>query len=81
MAILLYYNIMYYDENNLYGWSMSQPLPIGNFKWGNEDYYKSGKSCIIEEYPKDLEKYPLIQKIFTNRTAPKNETKYPLMPP
>ena len=35
--------IMYFDENNLYGLSMSQPSPIGNFKWRNEDYYKSGK--------------------------------------
>ena len=39
---------------------MSQSLPIGNFKWRNEDYksdYKSGKPCIVEvdlEYPKDI---------------------------
>ena len=50
--------IMYYNENNLYGWSMSQSLPIGNFKWRNEDYYKSGKPYIVEvdlEYPKDIQ--------------------------
>ena len=50
--------IMNYDENNLYGWSISQPLPIGNFKRRNEDYYKSGKPCIVEadlEYPKDIQ--------------------------
>ena len=28
---------MYFDKNNLYGWSMSQSLPIGNFKWRNEN--------------------------------------------
>lgn len=29
--------IQYYDANNLYGWSMSQPLPIGNFAFLNEE--------------------------------------------
>ena len=37
---------------------MSQSLPIGNFKWRNEDYYKSGKACIVEvdlQCPKDIQ--------------------------
>jgi hypothetical protein len=25
--------IVYLDANNLYGWAMSQPLPIGNYNW------------------------------------------------
>jgi hypothetical protein len=25
--------IVYVDANNLYGWSMSQPLPIGGYRW------------------------------------------------
>jgi len=28
--------ITYLDANNLYGWAMSQKLPIGNFKWMTE---------------------------------------------
>ena len=25
--------IKYLDANNLYGWAMSQKLPVNNFKW------------------------------------------------
>ena len=26
-------HILYLDDNNLYGWAMSQPLPTGGFRW------------------------------------------------
>ncbi len=29
--------ISYLDANNLYGWAMSQPLPLRNFRWLNDN--------------------------------------------
>ena len=60
--------IQYLDANNLYGWEMSQKLPVDGFKWKeniskfNEDFMKnydedSNKEYILEvdvEYPKNL---------------------------
>ena len=37
--------LMYLDGNNLYGWAMSQKLPINGFKWA-EDLSKFNKSFI-----------------------------------
>ena len=64
--------LMYLDANNLYGWVMSQKLPVDNFKWiekddisnFNENFIKScdensDKGYIPEvdvEYPKNLHK-------------------------
>ena len=52
------------DANNLYGWAMSQSLPVGNFQWLNEDkiytytkYPEWIRSCPLEvdlEYPREL---------------------------
>ena len=58
--------IQYLDVNNLYGWAMSQKLPVNNFKWVedtsriNEEFTKkynenSNKGYILEvdvKYPK-----------------------------
>ena len=59
--------IMYLDANNLYGWAMSQHLPISNFRWMTEKQISklnvarynenSEKGLILEvdlEYPKEL---------------------------
>ena len=58
--------IQYLDANNLYGWAMSQKLPVNGFKWVNneinEEFIKnydenSDKGYILEEdikYPKKL---------------------------
>ena len=36
--------ISYIDMNNLYGWAMMQPLPIGDFKWLEPKLYKQTKT-------------------------------------
>ena len=58
--------IQYLDANNLYGWAMSQKLPLNGFKWVNdeinEDFIKnydenSDKGYILEadvKYPRKL---------------------------
>ena len=56
--------ITYLDANNLYGWAMSQPLPISEFKWEDnlddiilEDYVDGPRGLVLEvdlEYPQDL---------------------------
>ena len=60
--------LMYLDANNLYGWAMSQKLPVNGFKWENDlsrfnkDFIKnynedSDVGYFLEvdtEYPKEL---------------------------
>ena len=57
--------LVYLDANNLYGWAMSQPLPVKEFDWMSEEDLQNwknfveeeGKGCILEVdllYPKEL---------------------------
>ena len=51
--------IQYLDANNLYGWAMSQSLPVSNFKWMTESHLENWREipCILEvdlEYPKEF---------------------------
>ena len=51
--------IQYLGENNLYGWAMSQKLPVNGFKWVNNEIYEE----FIKNYNENTEvdiKYPRI---------------------
>ena len=48
-------HIMYYDENNLYGWVKSQPLPYSGFKWVDITPAEQGEILEVDlEYPAEL---------------------------
>ena len=62
--------IMYLDANNLYGHSMSKPLPYKNFKWSDDltlDPIQKGIYEVDIEIPKELhdklKDYPLCPEI------------------
>jgi len=38
----------YLDANNLYGWVMIQPLPVGKFEWMENVENWHDKPCILE---------------------------------
>ena len=39
---------MYLDANNLYGWEMSQKLPVDGFKWVKN--LSKSNECFIKDY-------------------------------
>ena len=64
--------IMYFNANNLYGHSMSKPLPYKNFKWSNDltldpNNLQTGIYEVNLEIPDDLhdkfKDYPLCPEI------------------
>ena len=77
--------IQYLDANNLYGWAMGQPLPVGNFMWLSQDeietfmkYPEWIRSCTLEvdlEYLHDFHdlhnNYPLAPETVTVNDTPK----------
>ena len=51
--------VTYLDANNLYGWAMMKPLPVGDFHWmtGDELWNWMEFPCVLEvdlEYPEEL---------------------------
>ena len=63
-------HLLYLGANNLYGYSMIQPLPYKNFKWSNNltlDKLQTGIYEVDIEIPKELHEkfkdYPLCPEI------------------
>ena len=46
--------ILYLDANNLYGWTMSQRLPVNGFKWVQNVSKKDGLVIVIKIVIKDI---------------------------
>ena len=51
--------VPYLDANNLYGWAMMKPLPVGDFHWMNDAEIQHWREfpCVLEvdlEYPEEL---------------------------
>ena len=46
--------VIYLDANNLYGWAMSQKLPVNGFKW--KKYVSKFDEDFIKNYDEDSNK-------------------------
>ena len=46
----------YLDANNLFGWSMSQKLPVDGFKWVEEDDLLKFNKSFIKNYDENSDK-------------------------
>ena len=48
--------LQYLDANNLYGWAMSQKLPVRNFKWIEKDDVSKLDENLIKDYDENSDK-------------------------
>ena len=48
--------IEYVDANNLYGWAMSQKLPVGDFKWIDKDDMSKFNEQFIKNFDENSDK-------------------------
>ena len=49
------------DANNLYGWAMSQSLPVGDFKWIPSEDFEDPEDFILENYTNDTRKGVILE--------------------
>ena len=45
--------LVYLDANNLYGWAMSQKLPVRNYKWIEKDDISKFEEKFIKKFDDD----------------------------
>ena len=49
--------IEYLVANNLYGWAMSQKLPVNDFKWVKQEYLSQFNEDFIKDYDENSNTY------------------------
>ena len=73
--------LVYLDANNLYGWAMSQKLPVGNFKWIEKDDLLKFDEKFIKNYDENSDKgYVLEVDVIISKNLHKLHSDLPLLP-
>ena len=60
--------VEYLDANNLYGWAISQKLPVEGFKWVKQKNYQNLTKISLKKYDEDcnrgyLKKFEKVEKL------------------